>query len=306
MSSQERTHFNTILNAMPDIMALSDADGRIVSVNAAWGRFARDNRSREEFQHGKDTDYFEALVEIGLGNEKLIQELRPAFKAIIDGARDSFEMEYPCHTPGDQRWYQVRVSVVPGESSRFALATHVDITRRKLAEMDLARETRKLREESLTDPLTQLRNRRALEIIGEQYWRQAQRTGGALGVLYLDLDDFKPINDNFGHKEGDRVLCTIADYLRGTFRDSDVIARVGGDEFVVLAWMRNREDLDKVAARLKTELKMTTEEGDEYIVSMSIGVAVHDPTEEGDLLSLMERADTAMYRHKKSRKVERR
>ena len=121
-------------------------------------------------------------------------------------------------------------------------------------------------------------------------------------MIYLDLDDFKPINDNFGHQEGDRVLCFVADYLRETFRESDVIARVGGDEFVVLAWMAKPEDLDKIKARMNLEHRMTSSSGDVYRVGMSVGYAVHDPKTEGDLLNLISHADTAMYKNKKSRK----
>lgn len=153
----------------------------------------------------------------------------------------------------------------------------------------------------MTDPLTGLRNRRALELLGRQYWANAQRRGGVLAVVYIDLDDFKPINDNFGHQEGDRVLTYIADYLRKTFRESDVIARVGGDEFVVLAWMAQAEDLGKIQARLVNRHRLTTNAGDVYEVGMSIGYAVHDPKLEGDLLNLIQRADTAMYEHKRSR-----
>jgi diguanylate cyclase (GGDEF)-like protein len=102
------------------------------------------------------------------------------------------------------------------------------------------------------------------------------------------------------------VLCFVADYLRATFRESDVIARVGGDEFVVLAWMAQAEDLAIIQGRLVTSHQMTAPGGDVYNVSMSVGYAVHDPKQEGDLLGLIGRADTAMYAHKKSRKADRR
>jgi diguanylate cyclase (GGDEF)-like protein len=301
MADTQRNQFNTILNAIPDIMVLVAADMNVLSVNAAWINLARANKAPKSMERPLGTLYFEACKAIGLGDDKFAGDTAAALGEIISGARDSFEMEYPCHS-AEPCYYLLRVSVIPAEAGRAALCAHVDITRRKLAEMELARETRKLREQSLTDPLTGLRNRRALELIGRQYWVNAQRRGGVLAVVFFDLDDFKPINDNFGHEEGDRVLCFIADYLRATFRESDVVARVGGDEFVVLAWMALAEDLDKIKARLSTDHRMTSPRGDVYTIGMSVGYAVHDPKAEGDLLGLISKADTQMYEHKKGRK----
>jgi diguanylate cyclase (GGDEF)-like protein len=301
MADTQRNQFNTILNAIPDIMVLVAADMSVLSVNAAWTKLARTNNAPKPMERPLGVSYFEACSAIGLGDDKFSGDAQAALGEIISGARDSFEMEYPCHGV-EPRYYLLRASVIPAEAGRAALCAHVDITRRKLAEMELARETRKLREQSLTDPLTGLRNRRALELLGRQYWVNAQRRGGVLAVVFFDLDDFKPINDNFGHEEGDRVLCFIADYLRATFRESDVVARVGGDEFVVLAWMAQAEDLDKIKARLDTDHRMTSGSGDVYTVGMSVGYAVHDPKNEGDLLSLINKADTQMYQQKKGRK----
>lgn len=303
MGETQRNQFNTILNAIPDIMVLVDAASHVLSVNAAWGHLAREHRAGDEWYRPIGKPYFEACQAVSLGDGKFATDVEPGLREVLSGAQESFEIEYPCHTPAEPRYYLLRISAIPAEAGRAALCAHVDITRRKLAEMELHRETRKLREQSMTDPLTNLRNRRALELIGQQYWSNAQRRGGVLAVVFFDLDGFKPINDNFGHQEGDRVLCFVADYLRATFRESDVIARVGGDEFVVLAWMADAQDLDKIKARLKTRHTMTTASGDVYEVGMSVGYAVHDPKAEGDLLALISHADTAMYANKKGRKT---
>jgi diguanylate cyclase (GGDEF)-like protein len=289
-------------HAIPDVMVLVDADLHVLSVNAAWGHLAREQHADEAWFRPIGKSYFDACAAVGFGDDKFAEDAQAGVREVLSGARETFEIEYPCHTPAEPRYLLLRVSGIPSETGRAALCAHVNITRRKLAEMELHRETRKLREQSLTDPLTNLRNRRALELIGQQYWANAQRRGGVLAVVFFDLDKFKPINDNFGHQEGDRVLCYVADYLRTTFRESDVIARVGGDEFVVLAWMAVEQDLDKIKARLQTKHSMTTAHGDVYEVGMSVGYAVHDPKKEGDLLSLISRADTAMYENKKSRK----
>ncbi|MCB9894656.1 MAG: diguanylate cyclase [Planctomycetes bacterium] len=302
MADTQRNQFNTILNAIPDVMVLVDAQLNVLSVNAAWGHLARGHGAPEEFIKPVGKPYFEACTAVGVGGEKFAADVEAGLAEVIGGVRESYEMEYPCHTPAEPRYYLVRVSAIPAENGRVALCAHVDITRRKLAEMELHRETRKLREQSLTDPLTGLRNRRALELLGKQYWANAQRRGGVLAVVFFDLDGFKPINDTYGHQEGDRVLVYMAEYLTSTFRESDVVARVGGDEFVVLAWMAVAEDLDKIKERLKATHKLMPPKGEEYTVSFSVGYAVHDPKQEGDLISLISRADTEMYEDKKSHK----
>lgn len=302
MADTERKQFNTILNAIPDMMVLVGPDLQVIAVNAAWGHQARDHSAAEEWLRPVGRPYFQACAAVGLGDEKFAGDVEAGLREVISGTRETFEMEYPAHTPSEPRWYLLRVSGIPAEGGRAGLCAHVDFTRRKLAEMELARETRKLREQSMTDPLTGLRNRRALEVIGQQYWENARRRGGVLAVVYIDLDDFKPINDNFGHDEGDRVLCFVADYLRQTFRGSDVISRVGGDEFVVLAWMAQAEDLDNIQNRLVTLHRRETPGGDVYSIGMSVGYAVHDPKTEGDLVSLIKHADTRMYAAKKSRR----
>ena len=302
MADTQRNQFNTILNAIPDVMVLVDPSLRVLSVNAAWGHLAREHRAPDEFIRPIGLSYFDACAAVGVGGDKFAADIQAGLNEVVAGSRESFEMEYPCHTASEPRYYLVRDSSIPAERGRVALCAHVDITRRKLAEIELHRETRKLREQSLTDPLTGLRNRRALELLGKQYWANAQRRGGVLAVVFFDLDGFKPINDTYGHQEGDRVLVYMAEYLTSTFRDSDVVSRVGGDEFVVLAWMAQADDLDKIKARLKTTHRLMPPKGEEYTFSFSVGYAVHDPKEEGDLLNLISRADTRMYEDKKSRK----
>src|SRR5690606_5521933 len=103
------------------------------------------------------------------------------------------------------------------------------------------------------------------------------------------------------HEEGDRVLRTVAGHLVQTFRLSDIIARVGGDEFVVLAWMNDLEHIQALTSRLKPEIELTAPDGSAYVVGMSIGVAAIAPVE-GDLHALMDQADQLMYQRKQARK----
>ncbi len=119
--------------------------------------------------------------------------------------------------------------LLKGKVSTYLLERSINysIERHRMAE--------ELRNLSLTDELTGLHNRRGFITLSQQQIRQAKRTKKEMLLLFVDLDGLKKINDGFGHSEGDRALFAVAALLRETFRDSDIVARIGGDEFAVLA-----------------------------------------------------------------------
>ena len=146
------------------------------------------------------------------------------------------------------------------------------------------------------DNLTGLPNRRLLGELMNDLISSSQRNNQGFGVYYLDLDDFKPINDELGHQAGDDVLVEVAKRLRESLRRSDVVSRLGGDEFVALARQsRSREELESVAEKITTCLSRPFKVGRKrYTLSASIGVAVYpddDTTRDG----LLQKADVAMY-----------
>ncbi|HYW03340.1 MAG TPA: diguanylate cyclase [Gammaproteobacteria bacterium] len=152
------------------------------------------------------------------------------------------------------------------------------------------------------DPLTDLPNRLLFEDRVDVAIKRAHRDGELLGMLYLDLDDFKEVNDRFGHHAGDRLLQDIARRLQGCVRESDTVARMGGDEFTVLLTnIRTREDCTVVEAKLRKALAAPVEiEGASVSVSASIGAAAY-PGDGIDADSLMRRADEGMYAAKRGR-----
>ena len=111
----------------------------------------------------------------------------------------------------------------------------IDITRQKAAETALRQREEQLRMLSLSDDLTGLYNRRGLFALGEHTMRIARRRARRLGIIYIDVDSLKTINDRFGHAQGDEALRMVADIIRASIRESDVVGRIGGDEFVILA-----------------------------------------------------------------------
>jgi diguanylate cyclase (GGDEF)-like protein len=161
----------------------------------------------------------------------------------------------------------------------------------------------RLEYQSLHDPLTHLLNRRALEKTLEERVHQARLTNQPLAVGMLDLDDFKPVNDTYGHEAGDRLLKLVSQRLSERLREHDVLARIGGDEFVIIIGYLDdgnlAQQLQRILERLHEaiETPFEIEEGQLAWVGMSMGVALYpDDGAESDLL--LRRADAALYRAK--------
>ncbi|HEX5804137.1 MAG TPA: PAS domain S-box protein [Azospira sp.] len=146
------------------------------------------------------------------------------------------------------------------------------------------------------DPLTGVPNRTLLADRMKQALAQAKRSVSLLAICYLDLDGFKPINDNFGHDTGDRVLVEVALRLQDCLRASDTISRVGGDEFVLLLQdIDNMEECKQTLARILGEIARPMEvDGHDIRLSGSLGVALY-PKDEADSDTLLRHADQAMY-----------
>jgi diguanylate cyclase (GGDEF)-like protein len=153
------------------------------------------------------------------------------------------------------------------------------------------------------DALTGLPNRRLLFELARHMLDSASRSGQIVGVLFIDLDDFKPINDRFGHVVGDRALVSIANRLKMLLRASDAIARVGGDEFVaVLTNIRDESDLATVAGKIIEECRAPLEVvPGGYRVSVSMGISVF-PNDSQSIDELIVMADAAMYAVKRDAK----
>ncbi len=159
-----------------------------------------------------------------------------------------------------------------------------------------------LRGLSLVDDLTGLYNRRGFLTLAEQQLRVAQRAKKNFLIIYADLDAMKQINDSFGHQQGDLALIKTAEILKKTFRKSDILARMGGDEFVVLARSTSKESREAVIARLQGYLDACNAQGDfPCKLSISTGIACYDPEHPCSVDELLVRADKLMYAHKRDK-----
>jgi two-component system, cell cycle response regulator len=211
------------------------------------------------------------LVLSGLNDESI------ALKAVNEGAQDF-----------------LRKSRV--DSELLPRAIHYAIERNRLLEQ--------VRQLAIIDELTGLMNRRGFMMLADHQRNLADRKGTSLTLLYLDVDRFKLINDQFGHEEGDRALRELAAVLLHTFRRSDVVARLGGDEFVVLMADVNGDGLRTVLDRVRKNLAALSQDTRFlWRLAVSVGVVQYDAANPATLEGLVAAADQAMYREKQASRV---
>ena len=155
------------------------------------------------------------------------------------------------------------------------------------------------RELALIDELTGLYNRRGFLSYAHHLLALSNRTQRGLMLIYADLDNLKQINDDFGHQSGDKAIICVTKVLQETFRRSDVIGRVGGDEFAILALEAKAESLDMLRKRLKENLKYAAcNSGSKCKLTLSLGVLYYNPEKPQTIEELLKRADTLMYEEK--------
>jgi diguanylate cyclase (GGDEF)-like protein len=171
----------------------------------------------------------------------------------------------------------------------------------KVSELEKANDH--LRNLSLTDALTGLNNRRGFMILATGLLKFARRVSYSVCLMYIDLDSLKYINDTFGHAAGDAAIMEFSRILVDTFRDSDVIGRMGGDEFVVMIADASESDLASIQVRLQSNIDLyNLKAADGQAFSFSLGIIRVEPQSTITMEELLSQADEAMYKHKVSRR----
>ena len=194
-------------------------------------------------------------------------------------------------------WFESAIREVPRsgrDTPRELVVVSRDITDRKLQE-------ERLKDLAILDDLTGLYNRRGFLALASQHLKQAKRAKRQALVIFADLNGLKVINDTHGHADGDRAIIAAAEVFNRTFRDSDVIARVGGDEFAILAIEADTESVETIKARLQSALDFANRgKSRPYDISVSVGIVPYDPDRDASVEELMAHADREMYVHKTS------
>jgi len=161
-----------------------------------------------------------------------------------------------------------------------------------------------LRELSITDELTGLSNRRGFFAFAQQQMKHARRDGERMVLFFADLDELKIINDTFGHEAGDRALVDAARIFVETFRNSDIIARMGGDEFAVILGNAPDSGIEAVRNRLEKRLvEYNAQKEGSFRLAVSVGLTIFDPAKPVSVDDLIRQADEQMYAEKVRRKA---
>ncbi len=198
------------------------------------------------------------------------------------------------HDPGNDAWYNISVSPIVWEDHEAYLYVFTDIS-------VIKRRERSLREAAFIDKLTRVYNREA----GRDFIRANIATlkpDGKLSLCFIDVDDLKSVNDNYGHEAGDELIVAVADVLVETLREEDMVCRVGGDEFVVALLGNDEAAANVVMSRVQATIeKLNAATHRPYAISFSYGIHVVSERD-ADLDEALRLADERMYQQKREKK----
>lgn len=272
-----------LLDLLPDAVCVVDPDGTLLYVSAAFERmlgYTRDEvigRPIFTLVHPDDRD---GTVE-------------QAGRVMQGNVQRHFRNRY-LHKDGHSVDLLWSAEWLPQYRVRLGVAREIS---------ELRRVEQELEDQAQHDPLTGVWNRRGLQDAFERMRAAAIRAGTPLSVMYLDLDSFKRINDRLGHEVGDHVLEEVARRLQSALRQGDLVARVGGDEFVVLLPGCAHDSASTVCTTLMTSLHAPYALAGEPIrLDASVGIASF-PSNGEDLTALLAHADAAMYAVKRKRQA---
>jgi diguanylate cyclase (GGDEF)-like protein/PAS domain S-box-containing protein len=280
---------DAVLDAAASLILVVDADGRLVR----W------NRACEELlgYTAAELDTTDALLHLIPAEERQIaEEARRALRAGQSPVRAEFHWRTRDGEPRLIDWSTTTLTGPDGEVT-YMVGTGIDVTDARQVDLERRAAEARLRHIAEHDDLTGLFNRRRFEQELDRHIAHGRRYGMSGALLLLDLDDFKRVNDEFGHRAGDRVLTGVAVVLKHRLRESDIVARFGGDEFAVLMPVGGIAEATELAELLAGAIRtdVPTPAGP---LSASVGIALFGDLSTAD--EVLSQADDAMYGQKRS------
>jgi diguanylate cyclase (GGDEF)-like protein len=298
-----------VLNALTASIAVLDDEGTIIAANVAWKRFSNDNGGSDSAAF-VGSNYLAACEAAMRAGDATAQAVHAAFHELQSGERKEFAIEYPCHSPQMQRWFEMRMTRSAHEP-HYIVVAHEDITSRKAMEAELLRAKQSIESsnaqlrESLareqenvrTDELTGIHNRRHCLALARQAFAVASRYRRPLGMILLDVDHFKQINDQWGHQIGDDALKHVAMISRRHLRSADILGRYGGEEFIVFLPDSTAGQARIVAERIREDIERTPLVSAKGAIRLTVSAGISDTAQSGthSIERLIGLADDALY-----------
>jgi diguanylate cyclase (GGDEF)-like protein len=272
-----------VFELIGDGISIQDSDFRILYQNSKHKSFVGDHAGEYCYEAYEKRDHR--------------CEGCPVAMAFEDGLPHTEERSAP--TDKGEIHVEITASALRDKTGKVVAAIEVvrDITNRKRMENEL-------REAAITDDLTACLNRRGFFALAEHQCKVAIRSKKTITLLFFDLDRLKIINDELGHEMGDQALVDVATILKRTFRSSDIIARIGGDEFAVLiADLQDPRDENTIISNFQNNLVKHNDLGlRNYELAISVGIAYYEPEHPCSLSKLISQADKLMYQNKSRKK----
>jgi diguanylate cyclase (GGDEF)-like protein/PAS domain S-box-containing protein len=286
--------FSSIFECSASGMVVTSLDGHLLQVN----------RSFCEMLGYSEAELRRSSV-LAITHPDDVPNSGAMLRAIAGGAMGPFRVEKRYLTKeGRVVTALLSIGVVRDQEGRplYCASQIEDITARRRAEESVARYAADLRNLALTDDLTGLHNRRGFRTVAEQICAAQARNSQPLMLVAIDVDYLKAINDTWGHEAGDRAIVVVATALSSSFRTSDVIARIGGDEFLCLLPNAGDDDVTQIRLRIASRIARQLQDlPQEFPLTVTVGVAVAPPRAQLNLESLMREADRALYDSKRGR-----
>ena len=240
----------------------------------------------------------EKAIGKGFGEFHSAEETKLFIEKVDKAVNTGKSTTYTYKSFKNDNYFMQTYSPFESESGEIIKVTIISSDVTKIKKME-----KQMQKASMTDELTGLYNRRGFFALAEHNLKMIKRSNNRSYLLYIDIDNLKIINDNYGHNEGDAAIVTASDILKTTYRDTDIIARVGGDEFIIFPVESSEASCASIVSRLKRNLDVFNASSNmDYKLSLSVGMALINTESPCNIDELIAQADKSMYEIKLNKK----
>jgi diguanylate cyclase (GGDEF)-like protein/PAS domain S-box-containing protein len=274
---------SAILDSISSQVAVLDQDGMILQTNAAWRSYMSDCALEESVGQS----YLTLLETVFTIDPTTVRAVASGMVALVTAGDPHFSLPMPLQSRCGRWWFTLRITAVHDVAQR-AVVTHEDVTALKCAEL------------ASVDHLTGALSRQNFMALADQELARALRYTLPLVVLMLDLDHFKNVNDSYGHPAGDAVLKDFVQTVKEVLRESDVIGRIGGEEFAVLLPNTTQDGACALANRILAAVRANPVAFEGHCIAYTVSIGASHFTTQKSLGELLAESDAALYRAKKA------